>query len=485
MSDLAAMTVLVVEDDEDTRANLCDILELDGYRVEAVGTMQQALAPRDWSAVMLVVLDRRLPDGSAEQLLPQLKRLAPDADVIVATGFADLDGAIAALRHGACDYIVKPINPGALRASLERTAERRRLSLAKSRSEAAFRTLVEAAPTLTIILRLDGSILYMNPFAERLTGYGEAEVLGRDVAEVFADTAVKRQLVERLSAGEPASRPAPAVEDTLHCKNGLHRTIVWNAELLPDFDGQPAVLAIGHDVTELHEAQNKALQAERLAAIGQMMTGLTHESRNALQRSKACLEMLALEVEDRPAALDLVRRIENAQERLHHLYEEVRSYAAPITLKRERRDLRGLWRETWSQVAQLNSGKRVEFYEQIDCSDFECRIDGYAIEQVFRNILENAVAAVSDDGRIVVQCNEAEIAGRPALRVAFRDNGPGLSAEQRRRIFDPFYTTKTKGTGLGMAIAKRIVQSHGGLIEAGETSGPGAEIVVVLPRGLE
>jgi len=67
MSDLAAATVLVVEDDEDTRANLCDILELDGYRVDAVGTMQEALAPRDWSAVMLVVLDRRLPDGVASE----------------------------------------------------------------------------------------------------------------------------------------------------------------------------------------------------------------------------------------------------------------------------------------------------------------------------------------------------------------------------------------------------------------------------------
>lgn len=483
MSDLAAATVLVVEDDEDTRANLCDILELDGYQVDAVGTMQEALAPRDWSSVLLVVLDRRLPDGNAEQLLPQLKRLAPDADVIVATGFADLDGAIAALRHGAADYIVKPINAGALRASLERTAERRRLSQAKIRSEAAFRALVEAAPTLTIILRLDGSILYMNPFAERLTGYNEAEVLGRDFAEVFVDSAVKRQLVERFSTGEPAGQPAPAVEDQLRCKDGLHRTIVWNAELLTDFDGQPAVLAIGHDVTELHEAQSKALQAERLAAIGQMMTGLTHESRNALQRSKACLEMLALEVEDRPAALDLVRRIESAQERLHHLYEEVRSYAAPMALKREAHDLRDLWRETWSQVAQLNSGKRVELSEEIDCSDLECRVDGYAIEQVFRNILENALAVVPEEGRIVVQCSGAEIAGRPALRIAFRDNGPGLNAEQRRRIFDPFYTTKTKGTGLGMAIAKRIVQSHGGLIEAGEPAGPGAEIAVVLPRG--
>ena len=484
------MTVLVVEDDEDTRANLCDILELDGFRVEAVGTMSEALAPRDWSRVLMVILDRRLPDGSAELLLPRLKRLAPDAEVIVATGYADLEGAIAAMRHGAADYIVKPINPAALRASLERTAERRRLSQAKSRSEAAFRTLVEAAPTLTIIVRLNGSILYVNPFAERLTGYTEAEVLGRDFAAVFSDGAMRQTLLQRLANGKAALNHSPhslarAVEDKLRCKDGLQRSIVWNAELLDDFDGEPAVLAIGHDVTELYEAQNKALQAERLAAIGQMMTGLTHESRNALQRSKACLEMLALEVEDRPAALDLVRRIENAQERLHHLYEEVRSYAAPINLKREPCNLGALWRETWSYVAPLNRDKQVEFSENIDGADLNCRVDAFAIEQVFRNILENALGAISDGGRIIVDCQEAEIAGRPALRIAFRDNGPGLSAEQRQRIFEPFFTTKTKGTGLGMAIAKRIVQSHGGLIEAIERSEPGAEIVVILPRGLE
>ncbi|HUY91590.1 MAG TPA: ATP-binding protein [Pirellulales bacterium] len=484
MSDLTRATVLVVEDDEDTRDNLCDILELDGYRVDAVGTMAEALAPRDWSSVVLAILDRRLPDGSAEELLPRLKRFAPDVEVIVATGYADLDGAIAALRHGAADYIVKPINPAALRASLQRTAERRQLAQAKARSEAAFRALVEAAPTLTIILRLDGAILYMNPFAERLTGFSESEVLGRGFDAVFEDGEVRRQLIEDTAAGKSSTGPVREFKDKLRCKNGLHRTIVWNAELLPDFDGQSAVLAIGHDVTELYEAQKKSLQAERLAAIGQMMTGLTHESRNALQRSKACLEMLALEVEDRPAALDLVRRIENAQERLHHLYEEVRSYAAPFNLKREACDLRALWCETWSHVLQLSSDKHVEFSEEIDCSDLNCCVDAFAIEQVFRNILENALSAVPADGRIVVECKEAEVAGRPALRIAFRDNGPGLSAEQQQRIFDPFFTTKTKGTGLGMAIAKRIIQSHGGLIEAGGHSGPGAEIVVTLPRGI-
>src|SRR5487761_1278151 len=467
MGNAVPITVLVVEDDEDTRANLCDILELDGYRVEAVTTVAEVLARGDWSDVLAVILDRRLPDGNAEELLPRLKKLAPDAEVIVATGFADLEGVIAALRNGAADYIIKPINPGALRASLARTTERWRLARAKARSEAAFRTLVEAAPSMTVIFRFDGAILYLNPFAERLTGFSAAEILGRDFATVFNDGAVRRHLVERMAGGNSRGKPARGFEDTVRCKNGSHRSIVWNAEVLDDFDGQPAMLAIGHDVTELNEAQRKALQAERLAAIGQMMAGLTHESRNALQRSKACLEMLALEVEDRPAALDLVRRIEKAQDRLQLLYEEVRSYAAPINLDRELYDLRALWRETWSHLEHLNRDKNLEFSEQLACGDLKCLVDPDAIDQVFRNILVNALGSAPEGGQISIRCAATDLDGRPAVRIAFRDNGPGLSTEQRQRIFEPFYTTKAKGTGLGMAIAKRIVQSHGGLLEVG------------------
>jgi PAS domain S-box-containing protein len=484
MNDPAAMTVLVVEDDEDTRDNLRDILELDGYHVDAVGTMGQVLARRNWSNVVMVILDRRLPDGSAEDLLPRLKRLAPNVDVIVATGYADLDGAITALRNGAADYIIKPINPTALRASLERTVERRRLAQAKARSEAAFRTLVEAAPTLTVILRLDGTILFVNPFAERLCGFSAADVVGRNCRDVFQNGTSTFSLIEHLVEKGRQVKPIRDLEQTVVCKNGSRRSIVWNAEALDDFDSQAAILAIGHDVTELQEAQRKSLQAERLAAIGQMMTGLTHESRNALQRSKACLEMLALEVEDRPDALDLVRRIEKAQEHLHHLYEEVRTYAAPINLKRELCDLRALWRETWLHIVQLNPDKKVSFDERIECDDLTCRVDRFAIDQVFRNILENALSAVEAGGTIVVGCAATNVEGRPAIRIAIRDSGSGLSDEQRRRIFEPFFTTKTKGTGLGMAIAKRIVQSHGGLLEVGDNAGPGAEIVITLPRDI-
>jgi signal transduction histidine kinase len=119
-------TVLVVDDDPDTRVNLCDILELDGHRVEAVGTAAEALARNDWDRYGAVILDRRLPDGTAEDLLPRLRRLAPDAAVVIVTGFADVPATIAAFRLGAADYVLKPVNADELRARLGRIAEHRR-----------------------------------------------------------------------------------------------------------------------------------------------------------------------------------------------------------------------------------------------------------------------------------------------------------------------------------------------------------------------
>lgn len=484
MSDPTPTTALIVEDDDDTRANLCDILELDGYRVDAVGTAREALADRDWSSVAMILLDRRLPDGSAEDLLPRLKELAPEADVIVATGFADLDGAIAALRNGAADYIIKPINANALRTRLAQAMEHRRLIREKAQSDAAFRSLVEAAPSATIILRFDGSILYLSPFAEKLTGYSTGELEGRDFTEVFASGPADVYWARWIIRG-PHSPSLRGVRDTVRCKDGTLRSIEWNTERLENFRGQPALLVVGHDLTDIDEAQRKALQAERLAAIGQMMAGLTHESRNALQRSKACLEMLELEVEGQPSALELVQRIERAQEHLQQLYEEVRDYAAPIVLNREACDLQAVWRECWSDLGQAHEPKRIQLRESVDAGGAACSADRFRLSQVFRNIFENAIAVMPQDGEVSVRCCAAQLGGRPAVRLSFLDNGPGLTDEQRVHIFDPFFTTKTKGTGLGMAIAKRVIQSHGGLIEVSDRRGPGAEIIVTLPRQIE
>ena len=151
------------------------------------------------------------------------------------------------------------------------------------------------------------------------------------------------------------------------------------------------------DVSDRKRAEERTRQSSRLAAIGETMAALVHESRNALQRSKANLEMLSLEVEDRPEAQKLVARVEKAQEDLHKLFEEVRQWAAPLNLRREKCNLRQLWREVWTNVIHTQNTKKLRLDEKSP-EAVTCSVDRFAMAQVFRNIFENAVE-VSPAGR--------------------------------------------------------------------------------------
>jgi signal transduction histidine kinase len=361
MTDASPSKVLVIEDDTDTRENLRDILELDGYEVGTAASVAEAFRRTDLPSTFAVVLDRKLPDGCAEDILPRLRQLAPSASVLIVTGHADLQTAVAAMREGAADYILKPVNSDVLRLSLARARKQQQLAEEKQLAEA------------------------------------------------------------------------------------------------------------------------RALQAERLAAIGQTVTGLAHESRNAFQRSQACLELLALELEDRPEQLELVQRIQRALDHLHRLYEEVRDYAAPIKLEKQKCDLAHLWRDAWSHLEVVRKTKEVRLIEQVGNTDLSCNVDWFAMGQVFRNIFENAIAACPNPGTIVLQCVPAKYDGKSAMQIAIQDNGTGLTPEARARVFDAFFTTKSKGTGLGMAIAKRLVEAHSGTICIGDSPG-GASFVITLPR---
>jgi hypothetical protein len=401
------------------------------------------------------------------------------------TAFADLDGAIAALRQGATDYILKPLDADSLRARLARIAETRRVKEALRHSEAALEAVLEAAPCMIVILNFQGNIRYVSPSAQRLCGYRPADVTERRFTDVFFSDDPARQTVEREMGRLLKGASTAGFETSMRCRDGSLRWMVWNAQRLEDYRSEPAVLTVGQDITELTHARQQALQSERLAAIGEMITGLAHESRNALQRSQACLEMLSLEVRGQPAALDLVARIQASQDHLHQLYEEVRDYAAPVRLKARVCSLTKILSDTWEHLARERSGRQAELHIDTDACNCECTADPLLVEQVFRNVLENSLAACADPVEIKAQIRNAWPGGNSALAVSLRDNGAGLSAEAMRRIFEPFFTTKTKGTGLGMAIAKRLVEAHGGQITVGRTQCPGAEIVITLPRQCE
>ena len=140
-----------------------------------------------------------------------------------------------------------------------------------------------------------------------------------------------------------------------------------------------------------------------------------------------------------------------------------------------------VWREAWELLANAREGRQCRLREEVSGVDLKCTVDEFRLVQVFRNLLENSLSACDDPVEIVVECAQVTDEGRDFLEVAVRDNGPGLNDEQISRVFEPFYTTKTKGTGLGMPIAQRILRVHGGEIEVGDAS-QGAEFTIRLPR---
>ena len=231
-----SLSVLFVDDEPDILSSMGRILRRDGYQVDTAMSIAEATDRDNWSDYFAVLLDRKLPDGTSDHLVPRIKQLAPQAAIIVITAYADLESSLASLRNGVEDYLLKPIEPDAV----------------------------------------------------------------------------------------------------------LHRL---------------------RRVREMQRAEERARQAERLAAIGEMMAAIAHESRNALQRIQAGVDMVRMELEDNPDALEDLARIELAGENLRTLFEELRSYAAPIQLDRSSCDLSGIWQRAWSQLAPARAGRETDLEE--------------------------------------------------------------------------------------------------------------------------
>lgn len=358
-----AFHVLIVEDDDDARTNMVDILSLDGYEIETASHCLPAISALEQKSFGAVIVDWRLPDGDGGDLFPIIFEHQPNTPVIIVTGMREFDVAVTALREGAYDFLLKPINPDALRSVLHRVVER-----------------------------------------------------------------------------------------SQHLK-------------------------------KIKEAQERLVQNERLAAIGQMVAGLAHESRNSLQRSHACLANLAIDVRDMPESLELVNKIQKALDSLNALLDEVRNYSAPIVLEKSPTDLESLIHETWNQITAANPDTKINF----DCSLHDefpkaISLDRHRFGQVFWNLLENArIACCSGEGTKQITVDFGFEEGSNNLLIRVSDSGTGIDEDNLSEIFEPFFTTKTKGTGLGLAICRRIIQAHDGEISVSNAPGSGAVFSIVLP----
>ncbi len=231
----------------------------------------------------------------------------------------------------------------------------------------------------------------------------------------------------------------------------------------------------------LHTAQRQIVQSARLAAIGEAMTGLAHESRNALQRSQAGLELLAKRLSGNDEALSLLGEIQQAQHHLHQLYERTRQYAAPIQVHLAETDLAELTRQAWQQLADRWPARRLRL-ELRGADQAVCRCDPLGMEQVLRNLLENAIDASPPEAAVEVEIRPDVQQGRPGWLLSVADQGPGIAPAEVQRVFEPFVSTKARGTGLGLALTRRLVAAQGGVIRYQNGDGRGARFLIFLPQ---
>ena len=274
-----------------------------------------------------------------------------------------------------------------------------------------------------------------------------------------------------------------SAEYRFRAADGRYRHMITRALIRRGSHGKPVrIIGAMNDITATVHARSQLMQSERLSAIGQAMTGLIHESRNGLARSQAGMKLLSRQIGDRPELFRYIDEALQAQKDVQHLFEEVRQYAVPPKITLELEDVSQLVQKTWDRLQDLRGDREATLLQDFGGVDVRCRVDGFAIGNVFRNLIENSLAAGSDPVRISLTYCDAVLNGDSALEIVLRNNGPKLTAEESRHAFDAFYTTKTNGTGLGLAIVKRTVELHRGEIQLCQTE-IGAEFRILIPRG--
>jgi PAS domain S-box-containing protein len=371
---------------------------------------------------------------------------------------------LTAVRMGAVDALVVTGNDGERIYTLEGADD-------------SYRLLIEQMTEGALLLSLEGDVLYCNRRCAELLRCPLEEIGGQSFSLHVPESerAGYYALLEQARDGEGR------VELHLSDNKGVWHPVLMSMRAM-QLHGMTVLSAVVTDIAERLRLEEALRQSARLAAIGQVMAGLSHESRNALQRGLAASEMLLRRVGDQPKIMSLLQEVRKAQEDLQRVYEGVQSYAAPIRLDIKEQDVAACWRAAWHDLAQRRALKHASLTEVTDGADTRCAVDAFWLKNVFRNLFENSLAACPAPVTVSVTCESDSVDGMPAVGIHVVDNGPGVSQEEATAIFQPFYTTKTKGTGLGLPIVRRIVEAHGGTIDVAHSEGPGLELLLRLPK---
>jgi two-component system cell cycle sensor histidine kinase/response regulator CckA len=443
------------------------------------------------AAMLLGYRPDQVSELSVDQVVvPQdLPKLECDDPADVDTGIVDLD----LLRQDGTRLAVRIARTatklGGQRATVGvvfDSAERHQAERALVTSEALYRRVIEAAPEPVLIAGPNGPV-YANPAALRLVGMDRVEQLREPGVERAIHLDDLPLLKESARALKEARSEIQSIEIRLHREDGntVHVEVL---SMLTEWDGQPAILFLGRELSGRRELQAQLIQADRLAAVGTLAAGVAHEINNPLAYVLLNLQYLLRELPQLTASgerleqlLDRLKEAQHGAERVSTIVRDLREFSSTDQEQIAAVDLRlvvaAAIKVAGGQIA--TRARLVESYEDVPT----VRGNAAKLEQVFLNLLTNASQALPP-GR--PEHHEIRVAlradGPGRVTVEISDTGTGIPPELLDRVFDPFFTTKPAGvgTGLGLPICHNIVGSLGGEISVQSELGKGTSFRVSL-----
>jgi two-component system sensor histidine kinase PilS (NtrC family) len=317
-------------------------------------------------------------------------------------------------------------------------------------------------------------VTFLNEAGGDILGIGPARAVGKLLGEIGLVLPSDWNEIRQRTRGREAFRAEIEIE-----RGASRRAIGYTVRALKDPDGHDAALIVFQDLTEVKKLERQARFNEQLAAVGELAAGIAHEIRNPLASISGSVQVLSHELSVGSAERRLMEIIVSESNRLSKILEEFLRFVRPQERSVAVFDVAGNIQEVLDLFRlsdEVSDAHRI--VADVQPAAALLSGDRDQIRQIIYNVAKNAVRAMPDGGTLTVEGRE----DAAWYSIKFRDTGRGMSVEELARVFTPFSTAFDGGTGLGMAIVRRIVEDHGGAIDVESTPGEGTAVTILLPR---
>jgi PAS domain S-box-containing protein len=489
---MAHATILVVEDENIIAIDIQQRLQSLGYAVPTIAAsgldaLQKAADLCPDLVLMDIVLKGDM-DGieTAEQVRTQFQ-----IPVVYLTAYADEGTWQRALATAPFGYVLKPLVDRQLQTVIEIALAKHRLEKQIAESAKWFSTTLRCVGDAVIATNTNGQVTFMNPRAEALTGWPQADALGTDVDMICrvvnedTPTAVATPLRQAMRTGELVQ--LGHARGLLIARDGT--TIPIDASAAPIRDDQGVLLGgvlVFRDVTERRRTEEALLTARKLEAIGTLAGGIAHTFNNLLTVMLGRLSLAQLHARQHEPLQAHLREAEQAAQRATEVTRQLLTFAKGGAPVKRLLPLGPVLQEAIQGALADAAGPHVVALAE---DLWPVEMDSGQIRQAMDQVVRNAVEATAAGGTIEVradnvtlpEAHHAPLAPGAWARISVIDQGAGIAAAHLDQIFDPYFTTKGHGGGLGLATAHAIVQHHGGSIQVVSAPGAGTTVHMYLP----